>query len=271
MSDPTPVVPALEATKLTRIYGQRSRRRPDPSALIAVNAVDLRVEPKTRLGIVGESGSGKSTLARLFAGLEPPSSGHVTWQGSRLDELDRAARRRYRRSVQMVFQDPFTAFNPRRRVWSSFRDVMLSWGDSHDAGMRERAEDVVQKVGLDVMHLDRFPHQLSGGQRQRMAIARCLLVNPDVLIADEAVSALDVSVQAQVLNLFRDLVDEFDLTLIFISHDLRAVGFVAEETVVMYRGDIVEAGNTEQLMNAPQHPYTAALLEAAYGKQSDAR
>lgn len=269
MSDATPVVPALEAENLTRIYGQRSRRRPDPSALVAVNAINLRIEPKTRLGIVGESGSGKSTLARLLAGLEAPTSGHVKWHDQRLDELDHAGRRRYRRSVQMVFQDPFTAFNPRRRVWSSFRDVMLSWGDRHDASMRERAEDVVQKVGLDVRHLDRFPHQLSGGQRQRMVIARCLLVKPDVLIADEAVSALDVSVQAQVLNLFRDLVDEFDLTLVFISHDLRAVGYVAEETVVMYRGDIVEAGNTERLMNAPQHAYTAALLEAAYGEQKD--
>jgi ABC-type oligopeptide transport system ATPase subunit len=269
VNDVTPAVPALEAENLTRIYGQRSRRRPDPSALVAVNGINLRIEPKTRLGIVGESGSGKSTLARLLAGLEAPSSGHVKWHDQRLDQLDHAGRRRYRRSVQMVFQDPFTAFNPRRRVWSSFRDVMLSWGDRHEASMRQRAEDVVQKVGLDVRHLDRFPHQLSGGQRQRMVIARCLLVKPDVLIADEAVSALDVSVQAQVLNLFRDLVDEFDLTLVFISHDLRAVGYVAEETVVMYHGDIVEAGNTERLMNAPQHAYTAALLEAAYGKQMD--
>lgn len=270
MNHVTPVVPALEAEDLTRIYGQRSRRRPDPNALTAVNAVNLSIAPKSRLGIVGESGSGKSTLARLLAGLEAPSSGHVKWQGLRLDGLDREGHRRYRRSVQMVFQDPFTAFNPRRRVWSSFRDVMLSWGADNDDDMRERAENVVQKVGLDIQHLGRFPHQLSGGQRQRMVIARCLLVEPDVLIADEAVSALDVSVQAQVLNLFRDLVDELDLTLVFISHDLRAVGYVAEETVVMYHGDIVESGNTQQLMNDPQHPYTAALLEAAYGEQRTA-
>lgn len=263
--------PVLEAHAVTKVYGAGSRLLRGRPLLHAVDDVTLTVSPGDRIGIVGESGSGKSTLARLMAGLEDPTSGEIRWRGDDLPSLDRTARRAYRRSVQMVFQDPFTAFNPRRRIYSSFRDVMLSWGAEPDDQLRARAQDMVEKVGLDHQHLDRYPHQLSGGQRQRMAIARCLLVGPEVLIADEAVSALDVSVQAQVLNLFRDLVDDLGLSLVFISHDIRAVGYVAERTVVMYQGEIVEEGLTAGLLESPEHAYTASLLEAAYGSLQDNR
>lgn len=259
----------LEATSVTRIYGGGRMVR-GRGGVTAVAGVDLEVEHGFRLGIVGESGSGKSTLGRLLAGLEPPTEGTIRWNGTAIDELDRVARRQYRRSVQMVFQDPFTAFNPRRRIIASFLDVMRSWGASDNEAMRARATELAERVGLDAAHLDRYPHQLSGGQRQRLVIARCLAVDPQVLIADEPVAALDVSVQAQVLNLFQELVTDLGLGLVFISHDLRAVGFIAERTAVMYRGEIVETGRTAELMRAPSHPHTAALLEGAFGEAQPA-
>lgn len=259
--------PLLEVVDVSKVFLSGSRMLGRQTSAWAVDKVSLEVCSRDRIGIVGESGSGKSTLARLMVALETPTSGSIRWRGAEQSAQDRRSMSDYRGSVQMVFQDPFTAFNPRRRIWASFRDVMISTGDRGPTDqLRERARAMVEKVGLDTRHLDRYPHQLSGGQRQRLAVARCLLVNPEVLIADEAVSALDVSVQAQVLNLFRDLIDDLGLSLVFISHDVRAVGYVAERTLVMYRGQVVEEGPTDQILNDPQHDYTKSLLEAAYGR-----
>jgi len=225
--------------------------------------VDLRILPKTTLALVGESGCGKTTVGRTILRLVPPTRGRVLFQGVDLASLSEAELLAYRRHIQMVFQDPMTSLDPRLRVRDIIAEGMESFGiGDSDADRTERVANLLRKVQLSADHLWRFPHQFSGGQRQRIGIARALAVEPKLLICDEAVSALDVSIQAQVLNLLGDLRDELGLTYLFITHDLSVVRYLADEVAVMYLGEIVETAPTERLFQAPQHPYTQGLLAA---------
>ncbi|MEL4506168.1 ATP-binding cassette domain-containing protein [Luteococcus sp. H138] len=245
---------------MNRIYGR------GPSQVHAVRDVSLAVYPGDRLGIVGESGSGKSTLIRMMAALDRPTSGQIRFRGTDIGPLPERQLGDLRSSVQMVFQDPRSSLNPRMKVGEiiteGLRSPLLRQRDdvpvNHDARLRE----VMDQVGLPVDKADSYPHEFSGGQRQRIAIARALAPKPDVLIADEPVSALDVSVRAHVLNLLRDLVAEYALTMVFVSHDLTVVRHVCDQVVVMRHGAVVEAGGIASVYADPQHDYTRELLAA---------
>ena len=230
--------------------------------VLAVDNVSFNIGAGETFGLVGESGSGKSTLARLAVGLLEPSSGSVRLGGLDVREKGAAARSARARLVQMVFQDPFGSLNPRLRVERIIGEPLAVNGIGDESGRRKRVVELLGKVGLSVESGRRYPHELSGGQRQRVAIARALALNPKLIVCDEAVSALDVSIQAQVLNLFRDLQAEFGLAYLFISHDLRVVHHVADRIAVMYRGRVVEMGRAEEVIGAPHHPYTRALIAA---------
>ena len=229
----------------------------------AVDGVDLDLDEGDVVGIVGESGSGKSTLARILVGLDTPDQGSVQVAGVDWATARGDARRRLCRVVQMVFQDPFSSLNPRQRAGDIVAEPMVI----HDIGTREsRRRDTLRllhRVGLGPDAADRYPHQFSGGQRQRIAIARALALKPRVIVADEPVSALDVSVQAQIVNLLADLRDEMKLAMVFVSHDLGVVRFLADRVMVMYRGRVVETGPTEAVLAQPLHPYTQLLCESA--------
>jgi peptide/nickel transport system ATP-binding protein len=238
----------IEVRDLERRYARRD--------VHALRGVSFDVEAGQRFGIVGESGSGKSTLVRLLAALDKPTSGTVSFQGKRIDNLPERRLGFLRSELQIVFQDPMGSLDPRMRV----RDII-----SEPLGRREpdRVAELLAAVGLPVDAAQRYPHQFSGGQRQRISIARALAPNPSVLIADEPVSALDVSVRGQILDLLASLVDQFALTLIFVSHDLGVVRHVCDRVAVMRRGEIVELGDVGQVYDAPRHEYTRELLEAA--------
>jgi ABC-type oligopeptide transport system ATPase subunit len=215
------------------------------------------------LGLVGESGSGKSTVARCIARLIRPDSGRITLDGRDLLGASRKELRTLRRDLQMVFQDPYSSLNPRMTAGELVEEGMLVHGLERDArARRDRAAALLETVGLPASALDRYPRSFSGGQRQRIAIARALAVEPKVLICDEVVSSLDVSVQAQVLNLFRDLQDELGLSILFIAHDLAVVHYLCDRVAVLDQGALVEIGDREQIYRRPRHPYTRALLDA---------
>ena len=234
-------------------------------AVKAVRDVSFSVPRGKTFGIVGESGSGKSTTARLVLRLIEPTAGAIRFQGQDLAELKGEALRRQRRHMQMIFQDPFGSLNGRMTVRETLTEPQLVHDMGTPASRIEIARNLLSEVGLPSSALDRFPHEFSGGQRQRIAIARALATSPDLIVADEPVSALDVSVQAQVLNLMRDLQDRHGTTMLFISHDLRVVQFMCDEIAVMYLGEIVEQGSRELIYGAPKHPYTQALLASAPG------
>lgn len=226
----------------------------------AVNEVSLSVNAGDVVGIVGESGCGKSTLGRIIAGLLPPSDGRMHWQGEPTDRLRGQARRDWSLAVQMVFQDPYASLNPRLTVAEIVGEAPVVHGLIARRERDSYVADMLQRVGLDGAMRERYPHQFSGGQRQRIGIARALAVQPTLLVCDEAIAALDVSVQAQVLNLFMKLRDELGLTYLFISHDLGVVEHIADRIAVMYLGRVVEIGTTEAIFAEPRHPYTEALL-----------
>ena len=226
----------------------------------AVDNVDLSVQPGEVVGLVGESGCGKSTLGRIIAGILPATEGDVLFEGKDTGSLSGSERRAATLAVQMIFQDPFASLNPRMRVEQIIGEAPLVHGLVDGAGVSDYVDDIMRKVGLDPSLKRRYPHQFSGGQRQRIGIARALAVKPRFLVCDEAIAALDVSIQAQVLNLFMDLREEFDLTYLFISHDLSVVEHIADRVVIMYLGRVVESAPTEELFESPRHPYTQALL-----------
>ena len=226
----------------------------------ALDRVDLAVHEGEVVGLVGESGCGKSTLARVVAGLHAPSAGDILWHGRRLQDLDAAARRAARLQTQMIFQDPFASLNPRLRVLDLVGEAPVVHGLVPAAQRREWVAEQLRRVGLDPSLVDRFPHQFSGGQRARVGIARALAVGPRFLICDEAVAALDVSIQAQVLNLFMELREALGLTYLFISHDLGVVRHLCDRVVIMYLGRVVETAPATEFFASPNHPYARALL-----------
>lgn len=231
--------------------------------LKAVDGIDFAVRRGETLGLVGESGCGKSTTARLITRLVEPSAGEVLFKGENLLEFKRAKMQQTRKSIQLVFQDPYSSLNPRKTIMQilsrplEVHKLAANWVEK-----RRRVLELLNLVGLGEEHADRYPHEFSGGQRQRIAIARALAVDPELIIGDEPVSALDVSIQAQVLNLFRELQEKLSLTYIFIAHDLSVIRHISDRVAVMYVGKIVETGNVADIFDKPQHPYTKALLDA---------
>jgi peptide/nickel transport system ATP-binding protein len=234
----------------------------------ALHGIHFKVHAGCSLGVVGESGSGKSTLARLVMALEAPSAGRVLLDGVDLHRLDAAALRRARAQVQMVFQDPYGSLDPRRTVLQTVAEPLAVLQGAGRAEQHERAAEVLDAVGLRAADASKYPHEFSGGQRQRIAIARALITRPKLIVADEPVSALDVSVQAQVLNLMQDLAEQFGVTYLFISHDLSVIDLVCDQLIVLQAGRIVEQGAPGEIFARPQHPYTQRLLAAVPGMKS---
>ena len=249
--------PLIQAQGLSCSFSVNTGIFQPRQTLHAVNGVDLTVQRGDVLGIVGESGCGKSTLARLLLGLTPPSTGTMSIDGKNIKTMSRQA---IARRIQPVFQDPYSSLNPRRTVASIVAFPLEVHAIGSAADRRKKALDMLDRVGLPARYADSTPGQLSGGQRQRVAIARALVMNPEIVICDEPTSALDVSVQAQILNLLMDLRKEFNLTYIFISHNLAVVEHIATHVAVMYLGRIVESSATSSLFKGPRHPYTKALL-----------
>ncbi|RMQ47428.1 DppF protein [Pseudomonas cichorii] len=252
----------LTARDLTRHY-EVSRGLFKGHALVrALNGVSFELEAGKTLAVVGESGCGKSTLARALTLIEEPSSGSLKIAGQEVAGASKAERKQLRKDVQMVFQSPYASLNPRQKIGDQLGEPLLINTDLSRAERREKVQAMMSQVGLRPEHYHRYPHMFSGGQRQRIALARAMMLQPKVLVADEPTSALDVSIQAQVLNLFMDLQQEFNTAYVFISHNLSVVRHVADTVLVMYLGRPAEMGPKEEIYNRPLHPYTQALLSA---------
>ena len=227
----------------------------------ALDEVSLQIEKGTTLGLVGESGSGKTTLGRVIVRLVDPTSGLVRYNGQEISSLKGAELRPYRKKIQMVFQDPYNSLNPRLRIGTILAEPLeIHFPQMSASDRTARVTELLRLVGLDPTHASRFPHEFSGGQRQRIGIARALAVEPEFIICDEPVSALDVSVQAQIVNLLMDLQEKFNLTYLFIAHDLAVVEHVSDQIAVLEHGKLVEQGSSEKITTQPQHPYTQRLL-----------
>jgi peptide/nickel transport system ATP-binding protein len=255
--------PLLSVRELAKTYRLPREHLLSPAAQVqALAGVSFTLQRGRSLGVVGESGSGKSTLARLVMALETPSTGQVLFEGRDLHALPAGDLRRVRAQFQMVFQDPYGSLDPRRTVLQTVAEPLAFLRGATAAEQRARATEAMAAVGLRSSDLAKYPHEFSGGQRQRIAIARALITRPALIVADEPVSALDVSVQAQVLNLMQDLQDRLGVTYLFISHNLAVVDLVCDEVIVLREGRIVEQGNPDTLFQHPQHPYTQRLLAA---------
>lgn len=244
------------AGKIARKLGSKIREE----RVQAVDKVNIEIMPGEVLGLVGESGCGKSTLGRMLCEILNPSGGDIFYKGQNVKDMNSKEHMDYARNVQMIFQDPFASLNPRKRVKQIIGEAPLYHGLTNRSGFDEYLADVMLRCGLDPSYKNRYPHQFSGGQRQRIGIARAMAMQPECLVCDESVAALDVSIQAQILNLFMDLRRELNLTCLFISHDLGVVEHISDRIAVMYLGRVVEVGTVEKLFSDPFHPYTQALL-----------
>jgi len=254
--------PILEGRAITRDYLASSGILGRTRWVRALKGINFSVEQGKTLAIVGESGCGKSTLARIITLIDPASGGELLLDGQPIDIRKSAPTREMRRKVQIVFQNPYGSLNPRQKIGDMLMEQLYLNTDHSAADRSKAAYQMLEKVGLRPEHFNRYPHMFSGGQRQRLAIARALMVNPKLLVLDEPVSALDLSVRAQVLNLLADLQDEFGLTYVFISHDLSVVKYIADEVMVMYKGEVVEYGPRDAVFADPQHAYTHTLFAA---------
>lgn len=256
--------PLLEVTDVVKHFPIKSGVviEREVARVRAVDGVSLTVNEGETLGLVGESGCGKSTLCRTVIRLIEPTSGSIRFAGQELVGLSRSEMRPLRRQIQMIFQDPYASLNPRKRVGQIVGDPMELHGLANGADLKRQVQDLLDRVGLQAEHYNRFPHEFSGGQRQRIGIARALALRPKLIIADEPVSALDVSVQAQIINLLKELQDEFGLSYLFVAHDLGVVRHVSDRVAVMYLGRIVEQASPDALYETPHHPYSTALLSA---------
>ena len=254
--------PLLEARGLSRDYAVKRGVFAAPASVKALAGISFTLEAGNTLAVVGESGSGKSTLARLLTMIEAPSAGALMINGADAAKADAVLRKKLRRDIQIVFQNPYGSLNPRQKVGKALEEPLLVNTTLGAAEREAAARQMMQRVGLRPESYERYPHMFSGGQRQRIAIARALMLRPKILVLDEPVSALDVSIRAQVLNLLAELQEEFQLAYIFISHDLSVVRHIADDVLVIYLGHAVEMGSRAAIFAAPQHPYTRALLSA---------
>ena len=256
------MTPVLEGKNIVRNYFLPGGLFKKEKTVHAVKGVNFKVEQGKTLAIVGESGCGNSTLARIITMIDPASDGELFIDGKKVDIAAGDLTPEMRRKVQIVFQNPYGSLNPRKKIGDILMEPLIINTDTPAAERRSLAMSMLKKVGLQEIHFNRYPHMFSGGQRQRIAIARALMLNPRLLVLDEPVSALDLSVQAQVLNLLADLQDELNLTYVFISHDLSVVRYMADDVMVMYYGEAVEYGSRDQVFNDPQHSYTKTLFAA---------
>jgi oligopeptide/dipeptide ABC transporter ATP-binding protein len=253
----------LKVDSLTKYFQTKKMFGPRQGTLKAVDGVDLSIRADKVMALVGESGCGKSTVARLLLNLIKPTSGAVLYRGQNIFGFSRTETKAFRKSVQIIFQDPFASLNPRRSVYDTISEPLIIHNLAPRGSMRDAVVDILGKVGLAPDILNRYPHEFSGGQRQRICIARALAVSPELIVADEPLSALDVSIQAQILNLLQDLKEKTKISFLFISHDLRVVKYFSDEIAVMYLGKIVEYAETNELFDRAMHPYTEVLLASA--------
>lgn len=252
----------LEACNLKKQFDLPAPPFGRPKVIKALDGVSFTLKQGETLGLAGESGCGKSTVAKLLMGLEQPTSGDILFRGRKISEFAKDEKFSFRRAIQMVFQDPYSSLNPRMRVGEIIGEPLLIHGITSNSSHKERVLDLMNKVGLLPEQYDRYPHQFSGGQRQRIGVARALALAPEVIIADEPLSALDVSIQAQIINLLIDLQKNLGLSYLLISHDLAVIRHLSTRVAVMYLGKVVEQAATEDIFSSPQHPYTMALLAA---------
>jgi len=257
--------PLLEARDLKKQFSHKLSPFQPPKTVSAVDGINLSLNPGEILGLAGESGSGKSTVAKILMGLMPPTSGQVLFNGRTISSLNHQQLNLFRKTVQMVFQDPFSSLNPRMRIGETIAEPLLIHRVLPGEKIRGRVQELLQRVGLSPDHYDRYPHEFSGGQRQRIGIARALAVGPEAIIADEPLSALDVSVQAQIINLLLELQTDFRLAYLLISHDLAVIRHLSNRVAIMYLGRIVEEGSRDDIFTRCLHPYTEALLAAIPG------
>lgn len=252
----------LKAENLTRYYEVPRGTFKKPAVVKALDGASFTLEKGKTLAVVGESGCGKSTLARLITLIEQPTSGELNIKGVDVTKAPRSEVRKLHKKVQIVFQDPYGSLNPRQKIGAALEEPLLINTDMSKAERERKAREMIDLVGLRPGHYDRYPHMFSGGQRQRIAIARALMLGPEILVLDEPVSALDVSIQAQILNLLIELQESLDLAYLFISHDLSVVKHIADSVMVMYLGVPIEAGTRDTIFKNPRHPYTRVLLSA---------
>lgn len=252
----------LGGVNLHKRYTVKSSPSSPSGVLTALDGVNIELSRGETLGIAGESGCGKSTLGKILSGLIQPDLGLVQFLGSPINDLEPGAYRTFRRKTQMIFQDPFSSLNPRMRIGDIISEPIIIGGAASPSATRSAVEAIMETVGLSADHFNRFPHEFSGGQRQRIGIARALAASPDIIIADEPVSSLDISIQAQIINLLQAMKTEFSLSLVIISHDLSVLRHICDRVAIMYLGIIVESAPASELFQRFQHPYTEALIAA---------
>lgn len=252
----------LEIKNLSVEYKSQRGILGEKETIHAVNNLSLDIKKGEILAVAGESGCGKSTLAKAIILLEAASNGEIIFDGKNILQMQKAELKEFRKKAQMVFQNPYASLNPKMKIFDTFKEPLKINTNLTDEEIRQKVVETACKVGLDKDCLNLYPHEFSGGQRQRIAIARALILNPEFILADEPVSALDVSIQAQIINLLKDLKDDFNLTFLFISHDLSVIKYLSDRVAIMYLGEIVELGKTDEIFFTPEHPYTKALLSS---------